>query len=491
MEKKELKTVLSPDLYDELRFVFRPELLENVIYKPEIINEKKWQCCCGSENELDVCPICGMEKNTVFSKLNAGYLARHRKARIAKKKKAIQDQQAMMAAQMLRKTGKQKKDDEKTRKLGTIIGVVVLCIAIVCSILVLLDDSDEIKNPVDTVFTAEKTDKDDPNNTSAPKESDSPDATTPPESETNPAESETTPPEVTAPVVPVEVPSVPATGHVATIGDGKWATGATGNVSAGGRVHTDSQYDYVAKDGITVLDKSGNIVTTLTENKALCITGSGSYIFYVDENYSVHRIDTTNKDDVTFAFKAKSITVYKDELYYIPSEGPGFFAVNFYGDTTKIITKTLNIYAMTVCADKLYFSTDESLAVISSEDGNVTTFCADGAKATSILEITQCVFYVGTDGRLKFFNPYISYSFGVEYPMFHVLFTHVTAYDNRVYVRTYDPATGQTLWISTVWTPGTQLFSPAVFRSTGVTTNELYVTGSAVYDGYLNRYSVS
>ena len=60
--KKELKIVLSPELYDELRFTFRPAQLENIIYKPEIINETKWQCCCGSECELDVCPICGMER---------------------------------------------------------------------------------------------------------------------------------------------------------------------------------------------------------------------------------------------------------------------------------------------------------------------------------------------------------------------------------------------------------------------------------------------
>ena len=89
--KKELKTVLNAEIYDEMRFVFRPDQLENIIYKPEMLGDKKWQCCCGSESELEICPICGMEKHTVFSKVNAGYLAHHRKTRIARKRKAMQD----------------------------------------------------------------------------------------------------------------------------------------------------------------------------------------------------------------------------------------------------------------------------------------------------------------------------------------------------------------------------------------------------------------
>ena len=52
--KKELKIVLNAELYDELRYVFRPDQLENIIYKPEIINEKRWLCCCGSESELEI-----------------------------------------------------------------------------------------------------------------------------------------------------------------------------------------------------------------------------------------------------------------------------------------------------------------------------------------------------------------------------------------------------------------------------------------------------
>lgn len=481
--KKELKVVLSPELHDELRFTFRHEVLENIIYLPETLGEKKWQCCCGSVSELDVCPICGMDKNTVFSKVNAGYLARHRKARIARKKKAVQDQQAMMAAQMLKKTRKQKKEDKSTSKLGILVGVILLCAAIIISIAIIFGGDGDGKKPVDTTINPISTNAPD---TKAPEESETKSP------ETEPAtEPETTIPETTAPIVPVEVPIAPADGHVATVGDGKWPAGASGNVSAGGQVFASEEYDYIALNGITVLDRAGNTVSLLTENKALAITGSGNYIFYIDESYSVHRIDTTTKEDVAFPFKAKMICTYFDELYYAPYDVPGLYASNFYGDITKIVSTALNVYAMNCTADKLYFSTDESLAVISSSDGKVTTFCPDGAKATSIIEITECVFYTGTDGRLKFFNPIISNSFGVEYPVYNVAITHVTAFENRVYVRTVDPYSGAVLWYFTRWIPGTGLFAPSAFASTGITTSSLYVSASAVYDGNLYRYAVS
>ena len=65
------------------------------------------------------------------------------------------------------------------------------------------------------------------------------------------------------------------------------------------------------------------------------------------------------------------------------------------------------------------------------------------------------------------------------------------AYENRVYVRTVDPANGAVLWIYTKWTPGTKLFSPYAFASTGVTTNDFYVSDTAVYDGNLYRFALS
>lgn len=489
--KKELKVVLSPELHDELRFTFRPELLENIIYLPEALGNNKWQCCCGSTSELDVCPICGMEKNTVFSKVNAAYLARHRKARIARKKKAVQDQQAMMAAHLLNKNKKQNKPDENTKKFGILVGVIILCAAIIASIAIIFSGNDDPKKPVDTTIdTVQQTSAPD---TTAPEDSETsaPQTDEITEPETQPeTEPETTIPETTAPVVPVEVPITNTTGVISTVANGKWPSGASGNVSVGGLVYTDGEYDYIASNGITVLDKSGNTVSTLTANKALGITGSGTYIFYIDEQYSVHRIDITSKNDITFPFKARMICAYYDELYYAPAEGPGFFASNFYGDKTKIITTTLNIYALNNTADKLYFSTDESLAVITSQDGAVTTFCPDGAKTQSIIEITECIFYTDAKGVLKFYNPKLGPKPGFEYPRHGMNITYVSAFDNRVYVRAVNPSNGAVTWLSTSWISGTWLFNPAAFKPTGVTTDALYITSTAIYDANLNRFAV-
>ncbi|MBE6642154.1 MAG: DUF5050 domain-containing protein [Ruminococcaceae bacterium] len=484
--KKELKVVLSPDLYDELRFTFRPEVLENVIYKPEILGENKWQCCCGAENELDVCPICGLEKNTIFSKVNAAYLARHRKARIARKKKAVQDQQAMMAAQILKKNKKTKKNDDRSKKFGTLVGIIILCIAFIVSMVMIFGGNDDTGKPSETNIQTTAPDLID--NTTSPEE----ESTSPvPETTVDETEPETTEPETTAPIEPVEVPMTPTKEHVATIGEGKWPTGASGNVTAGGLVYTDETYDYVGQNGIIVLDKNGNKVDTLTENKTLGITGSGNYIFYIDEAYSVHRIDKETKEDIAFPYKAKMICAYFDELYYVPNEGAGFYASNLSGDTTKIITATLTIYALNATADKLYFSTEESLAVITSKEGAVTTFCPGGAKANSIIEIADCVFFTSPDGILKFYNPALANTYGVEYPVNDVAITLISAYENRIYVRTYNSVTGQTLWYFTRWTPGTWMFNPAAFATTGIYTDSLYISRNAVYEGNFYRYQIS
>ena len=488
--KKELKIVLSPELYDELRFTFRPAQLENIIYKPEIISETKWQCCCGSECELDVCPICGMEKHTVFSKVNPAYLARHRKARIAKRRKATQDKQALMAAQMLKKNQKQQKKNNK--RLGTLIGIIFLCIAILFCFVIIFKTADKpvVNTPIDTTIDAENTNTPESTNTPAPTNTPD-DTTTEPSTDTS-----TTPPTDTttpAPVVPsepVKVPSENTDGIVSTVADGTWPEGASGNTSIGGLVYTNENYDYIAKDGITVLDKSGNVVAVLTTNKALGITGFDKYIFYIDESNIVHRINTETNEDTAFLFKANSICAYEGELYYVSSEPKGLYASDVNGNTIKIISDT-DIYTVNVTANKLYFSTDAGLCVLSSKDGNVKIFCPDGAKATSIIEITGCVFYTGTDGRLKFYNPVISNSFGVEYPRYEVSFTYVCAFNNRVYVKTVSQYTNAVAWISTTWTPGNALFAPAAFTSTGITTDALYVTSSAIYDGELNRTSIS
>ena len=488
VSKKELKIVLSAELYDELRFVFRPDQLENIIYKPDMLSEKKWQCCCGSESELEICPICGMEKHTVFSKVNAGYLAHHRKARIARKRKAVQDQQAMMAAQIIKKNkNSKKKDKEKSKKLATLISVLILCIAVILSIAIIFGGGNTSK-PDDTKLytsdsqsTPEQTDDAVPEYTEDDTTVDQPDTT-----ETTPVE--TAPPE-TEPPEPVVVPTEAINKNPTTIKDGKWPSGASGNVSVGGLVYSAEEYDYIAKDGIKILDKNGAEVGTLTTNAATCITGNGSYVFYVDIANDVHRVNTETNQDVTFKFKAKKIIAYYDELYYTSPDENGLFACSLDGYKTKIVSN-LEIFALNCTADKLYFSTSESLAVITSKDGPVSTFCKDGARATSIFEITNCLFYTATDGKLKFFNPAKRTGYSVEYPIYNANIAHVVAYENRVYIKAVK-SNGAVTWYTTTWTPGTKLFNPKVMRAVGISTDALYVSNNAIYDGNLNRKPVS
>ncbi len=482
--KKELKIVLNAELYDELKYTFRPDQLENIIYKPEVLGEKKWQCCCGSESELEICPICGMEKNTVLSKVNANYLAHHRKMRIARKRKAMQDQQAMMAAQIIKKTKKNKpakKTKESNKKLGTIIGVILLCLAVIISIAIIFGgkgDNVPAGKPVDsTDFVSNET----PDNKT-------PDETKPSEDETTPAE--TTPPETVVIPEVITVPSEAINKNPATLKDGTWSKGASGNTSAGSLVFSGDTYDFVCIEGLRMFEKNGTEVGVITENKVIGVTGYGNNIFYLDEAYSIHRYNLETKQDVMFSIKAKQICSYFDELYYVPAEENGLFVCNNDGYKTKTVT-TLEVFAISNTAEKLYFSTNESLAVVTSKDGNVLTFCKDGAKATSILEITNCVFYTSSDGKLKFFFPQKYTGFGIEYPIYDVNITHVSAFENRVYVKTVNPRTNAVLWYATNWTAGTKLFTPAKFASTGITTDSLYVSNNAIFDSNLVRKPVA
>ena len=490
--KKELKVVLSAELYDELKYVFRPDQLENILYKPDLLGDKKWQCCCGSESEFEICPICGMEKHTVFSKVNANYLSHHRKERIARKRKAVQNQQAMMASQMIDKKNKKKNNKNKSsQKTGIVLGVLVVCIAVVACIFIMIN-GENAKKPVETA------DKSTVNNIESNTDNQNQQTQTDEISTDTGAGDDETTDSVNVDVKPIEVTPpehiVLSADEInvnpATIEEGKWAEGASGNTSVGSLVYSGETYDFVSNDGIKILDKSGNEVGVLTTNRSLGITGSGSYVFYIDESNNIHKVNTETKEDVTFNIKAKQICACFEEIYYTDLNETGLFACNYDGFKTKTVT-TLEVFAVSFTAGKLYFSTNESLSVISSKDGNVSVFCKDGAKATSILEITKCVFYTGVDGKLKFYNPLKNTGFSIEYPSYSLNVTHVSAYDNRVYIRTVNPNTQAVLWYSTKWVPGTRLFAAANFTSTGITTESLYVSNNAIYDGNMIRKPVA
>lgn len=494
--KRELKIVFSPEIYDELKYVFRKDQLKNIIYRPMIINEKRWLCSCGFETESEVCPICGMEKNTVFSKVNANYLIRHRKMRIARHTKSNESKKAMMA-QMIKPT-KQQKQNKNKKKTGTFIGVLVLCIALVISFVMIFGSANNEQPPVDqtTLSTTApfETDNQTPetdlttenNGTENPPSSDTTNtpATDTPETNTNPPETDPFIPDSEQPTV---VPTENVTENVATVPDGKVASGASGNTYMGGLVYSGTSFDYIAKDGITVLDKNGNKTSVLTENKVIALGGSDKHIVYIAEDHRIHVIELATGSVTAFGMKADSVTVAFDKIYYTPQGEKGLCSVGFDGKDKQIITDK-EVFALNVTADKLYFSTSESLCVLSSKDGPVKTFCSDGAYATSIVEITNFVFYTAKDGKLKYYNPNKPIGYSIEYPVYIGNVTAVVAYENRVYIRV-DNA-GNISWRVTTWQEGTKLFDASKFVATDITTPSIFVTNNAVYDGELNRKTI-
>ncbi len=494
--KRELKIVFSSEIYDELKYVFRKDQLENIIYRPMIIDEKRWQCSCGFETETEVCPICGMEKNTVFSKVNANYLIRHRKARLARHSKANESKKVMMA-QMIKPTKKQKQK-QSNKKIGSLIGVLCLCVALIVSVVIIFGSGNTEKPPVtqttdkNTTNTPESTPKVTDTATGDKSPESTPgvsDTTNTPATEAPSTDAPTTEAPVTDNAEPIIIQNIPTNANIATLAVGKWATGASGNTSMGGLVYSAAEFDYIAKDGITVFDKNGKKNSTLTTNKALFITGSDKYIFYIAEDNSLHRIDLETKTDIAFGIKAATVTSTFERLYYTPANEKGLYSCNYDGNNKQVLTDK-EVFALNATADKLYFSTSESLCVLSSKDSPVNTFCADGAYATSIIEITNCIFYTAKDGKLKYYNPNKPIGYSVEYPVYIGNVTAVVAYENRIYIRVEYPDTQKTLWRSTTWQEGTKLFDVNKFVSTGITTSSLFVTNNAVFDGQLNRVSI-
>ncbi len=496
--KRELKIVFSSEIYDELKYVFRKDQLKNIIYRPMIIDEKRWLCSCGFETEAEVCPVCGMEKNTVFSRVNANYLMRHRKNRLARHSKSDENKKAMMA-QMIKPTKKQK-PKKNNKRTGTLIGVLVLCVALVVSFVMIFGSANNEQPTVDqttesptTPFITDTQSPETDTQTGDNITESTPSADTTNTPVTDPPATEPSPPE-TDPFIPdseqpTVIPSVNVTTNVATIPNGTVPVGASGNTGMGGLVYSGIEFDYIAKDGITVLDKNGKVSSVLTNNKALSLSGNDKYIAYIAEDNSLHVIDLQTKSDIAFDIKADTVTVAFDRLYYVPFDENGLRSVGFDGKSRQILSDK-EVFALNATADKLYFSTSESLCVLTSKDGPVNTFCTDGAYATGIIEMSNFVFYTDKNGVLKFYNPDKASGFSTEYPVFVGKVTAIIAYENRIYLRVERTDIG-TVWHSTKPESVSQrIFDNKNFESTGITTDSLFVTTNAVYDGELNRTQI-
>lgn len=478
--KQELRVTFSPEVYDELKYVFRPDQLENIIYKPQMLEGKKWSCSCGFENEIDRCPICGMEKSTVFSRVNASYLTRHRKARLEKRKNNSEQKKEMMAS-MLKKPSKKKKSDNKS---GIIIGVVTLCIAVFLCALIIFGTSDKTRKKPDATDTATTVNKD---TTASQTESPTETGKTPDTTEHQPVS--TTPvntePPVTLPPAPdtrEPIAIVPAKDNVATVEKGAYAKGASGNVSSGGRLFCVNEYDYIATDGgITVRDKDGKEISRLTSNAAIAVTGNASYIFYINTDNNVMRVSLADKSEISMNIKAVKIVCIFDTLYFSPLDTLGLKQCNPDGKELRDITNE-KVSTVDISADKLYFATDKSLYVITSKEGPATSFCPDGANATSILEMDNYVFYT-SNGNLRVYAPSTYNGFYKVYPlMTGESFTSISAFDGRVYFKAEINGTFAWYTSDVLFTTKTRL---------NIKTPSIYVTDKGIYDGNLESLSLS
>ena len=478
--KKELKVVFSDEIYDELKYVFRPDRLENVIYAPAMREDGKWLCSCGFETDLGMCPICGMEKATVFSKVNANYLARHRKDRLAHKQKSSKRSKEALAAGSAPSVGAPAPVEGKGRKIGTIAGVIVLIAAIAVSGWLLFR-----KNPA--TGPSETDDLVIPH-TSEPETSGTVDETNVPET----SAPETDPPETTPVKVndslSIKVVDSPyefanSTSEVATVAISGWPEGASGNVAMGGLVYTTPDADYLVKNGISAYDKDGQLIRQITDTEAKAVDGCDEFLFFTDTDNKLRRVTYDGLHESLFDIGVDKFAIYDGKLFYTPFGSDGLYATDLDGGNARRVSDQ-KIIALNATAGKLYFSTPMGLGVLTAAQSNVTYFAPDAANATSVLELDGSVFYT-VRGLMSLYNPKKASGFGRVYPgdmLSGEQFTAMAQYEDRLYFRVETAA-------GTRWYSMTALFRN--IKPTDVTTPSLFVTDQGYYDGELNYYKAN
>lgn len=488
--KKELKVVFSDEIYDELKYVFRPDRLENVIYAPAMREDGKWLCSCGFETDLGMCPICGMEKATVFSKVNANYLARHRKDRLAHKQRSSKRSKEALAAGSVPSVGAPAPVEGKGRKIGTIAGVIVLLAAIAVSgwLLFRKNPTTEPRETDDTAIphTSEIDTSGSGNETNTP-ETNVPETNVPETSVPETDSPETTPVKVndslSVKVVDSPYEFANTTAEVSTVAISGWPEGASGNVAMGGLVYTASDADYLVKNGISAFDKEGRLIKQITDTEAKAVDGCNDYLFFTDTDNKLRRVTYDGLHESLFDIGVDKFAVYDGKLFYTPYGSDGLYATDFDGGNARRVSDR-KITALNATAGKLYFSTPTGLGVLTAAQSNVTYFAPDAANATSVLELDGSVFYT-VRGLMSLYNPKKASGFGRVYPgdmLSGEQFTAMAQYEDRLYFRVETAA-------GTRWYSMTALFRN--IKPTEVTTPSLFVTDQGYYDGELNYYKAN
>lgn len=484
--KQELKIVFSPELNEELRFCFYAEQLEKIIYRPVNIDGKKWQCSCGFANEEEVCPSCGMQKNLAFGKINASYLERHRRERLA------------MMSGLVQKSRKPKK--QKTR--GFLVALVAIIIISAAALTVFAiakiggdqpvdngeitdnapdstsgigspdenpdsssesgydqvtgSDTLETKEPETTSATEDTTTQTPPDTTDLPGTTETDKATQPPDT--------ASPPDTTS--SPNTTPNPPE------------SYSASGNSTMGGRVYSAEEYDYIAKDGISAYDKNGKFVKNITENKADFLCGYGKIIFYANDNGIFEINLETGKDTSTYVTeKPSKMAVAHNTLYYcLPSDNT-LYSMDGTGGK-KVYAG--NVIALEESQGKLYFSAADGLYRVKSNVSEAENINSGGAMCSFIAEMDNLVFYTVWN-QLMAYRESDDRRLGV-YGLDGNNYTAIMLCGNRVYYR----AESQD---GVKWYETDILFTYK--KDTGVTTKELYITSGGLYDGNLNFVKTS
>ena len=456
--KQELKIVFSPELTEELKYCFYPEQLAKIKYRPITLDGDRWQCSCGEIASGDTCPNCGMQKTLAFGKINARYLDRHRKERLA------------MMNTLVRPTRKPKKS---AKSRIAVFAVVLLIAALAVGAIIMISNYGK-KNPpppVDPigsdVTTAAPVSSEDPETTGIPETTKEPESTAAPETTKEPETTES--PETTKEPETTKVPET--TSPSQNLPTPENYLPSSGNEAMGGEVYSAEKYDYVAKNGLTECDKKGNAVRTLTNEKVSSLCGFGSDLFYV-RNGNVCAYDLTQNVEKVLAEGASSVVTAHETVYFVSSDGRELFRLKE-GKTESVYTGTVR--SMNASAGKLFFSTNDGMYRVVNADAGAENLNPGGAGCSGVVEMDNLFFYT-VYGQLMAYRESDAARLGV-YGLDGWQYTAIIACGDRVYYRAEQ--NGAVTWFET-----NILFQYK--RDTGVHTKNLYVTSGGLYDGELN-----
>jgi len=404
--KQELKIVFSPELNEELKYCFYPEQLEKIIFRPLILDETRWQCSCGSVCEGDCCPVCGMQKNLAFGKINAMYLEKHRKERLA------------MMSTLVKPAKKPKKS--LGGRLSVIVAVILIAALAVAAIALIATRGEE--KPVDgtvdpgtsesapavtsggetdPISSGDDSSSSDPSSesiaspettTDAPETTETPETTTDaPETTTEAPETTTQAPETTtaAPETTTQAPETTAAPAVtapapsANLPTPESYEPSVGNATMGGKVYSAEKQDYVVLNGsLKEYGKDGTAVRTLKDSGVSLVSGEGQTLYFaLKEGVYALDLSTGREDKLAIEGEVDRMTAVHGALYYHSKTDNALYR---YADGKSALLASGRVYALEASAGKVYFSTSDGLFRVKDGSADAENINPAGGQCSSI-----------------------------------------------------------------------------------------------------------